>query len=95
MSDHKNDVKSAKKTAALFVGLAVVIAAVIIGTMLIMPYDPGTLAPATLSSNLSYGGLVTETDDYIFYRTKSRRSRKNFAGKRRDDGHIRGQCQLS
>lgn len=71
MSDHKNDVKSAKKTAALFVGLAVVIAAVIIGTMLIMPYDPGTLAPATLSSNLSYGGLVTETDDYIFYRTKS------------------------
>ena len=71
MAQSSNDRSNAKKTAALLVALAVIVLAAIIGAMAVIPYDPGTLAPATLSSNLSYGGLVTETDDYIFFRQKN------------------------
>lgn len=71
MSDQRNDQTKAKKTAALFVGMAVIVMSVIIGIILYIPYDPGTLAPATLSSNLFYKGYVTETDDYVFVRMKN------------------------
>ena len=76
-----NDQTKAKKTATLFVALAVIIVAAMVAAMVIIPYDPGTLAPATLSSNLCYGGNVTETDDYVFFRQRNgnlgRLSREN------------------
>ena len=81
MSLSSNDQTKAKKTAAVFVALAVIIVAAMVAAMVIIPYDPGTLAPATLSSNLCYGGNVTETDDYVFFRQRNgnlgRLSREN------------------
>lgn len=81
MSLSSNDQTKAKKTSAVFVALAVIIVAAMVAAMVIIPYDPGTLAPATLSSNLCYGGNVTETDDYVFFRQRNgnlgRLSREN------------------
>ena len=80
-----NDQAKAKKTAAVFVALTVIIVAAMVAAMVIIPYDPGTLAPATLSSNLCYGGNVTETDDYVFFRQRN----GNLARLSRENGEIK------
>lgn len=57
-----------KLAAIVFSAIVILVCGGIIAAMLLLPYDPGTLSPASLSSNLNYGGTVSYTDDYIFLR---------------------------